>query len=172
VNIFALEIFDDEGAFCTFYTVRWDDATESETDKFFSKFENDPRLNWALQELSVLLTKVIGNKTGALDDYFRFENEAQALPPKREVAVDSITLNYNEFPLRLYCLRVTEEIVVLFNGGEKTSQSAQDGSTSMVFYEANLFAKRIHDALHDGYIQLTPDGRKIVMYDHSKDILL
>ena len=35
MNTFALEIFDDQGQVCTFFTVRWEDATLSETDKFF-----------------------------------------------------------------------------------------------------------------------------------------
>jgi hypothetical protein len=38
MNTFALEIFDDQGQVCTFYTVRWEDAILSETDKFFQKF--------------------------------------------------------------------------------------------------------------------------------------
>jgi hypothetical protein len=172
VNIFALEIFDDEGALCTFYTVRWEDASNSETDKFFAKFENDSRLDWALQELAILLTKIIGNKTGALSCFFRFENKAQALPPAGKMPIDSITLNYEEFPLRLYCLRITESIVVLFNGGEKTAHSAQDGLTSMAFIEANQFAARILEAYNCGDISISSDGRKIITWDKSNDILL
>jgi len=42
MNIFALEVFDDEGEQCTFYTVRWDESSISETDKFFEKYESDP----------------------------------------------------------------------------------------------------------------------------------
>ena len=41
MNAFALEIFNDEGNACTFYTVRWENAEISETDKFFVKFRND-----------------------------------------------------------------------------------------------------------------------------------
>ncbi len=39
MNTFALEIWDDEGSKCTFYSVRWDDAEENETDKFFNKYD-------------------------------------------------------------------------------------------------------------------------------------
>ena len=48
-----------------------------------------------------------------------------------------------DYPLRLYCLRISHDIVVLFNGDEKTSGPAQDGKMSMAFYEAQQFAKRI-----------------------------
>ena len=37
VNIFALEIWDDEGDKCTFYTVKYDGADATETDNFFQK---------------------------------------------------------------------------------------------------------------------------------------
>ena len=39
VNIFALEIWDDEAAKCTFYTVKYDEAETNETDLFFEKYE-------------------------------------------------------------------------------------------------------------------------------------
>lgn len=84
---------------------------------------------------------------GALEDFFRFENAAQALPPSGTYQVEDLYINFGNFPLRLYCLRISETLVVLFNGGEKTADTAQRGKTSMAFQEANIFAKRILDAL-------------------------
>ena len=42
MNNFILELWDDEGIECTFYSVRWEDSIENETDKFFNKYD---RLN-------------------------------------------------------------------------------------------------------------------------------
>ncbi len=143
MNIFALEIFNDEGNYCSFYTVRVlePESELSETDKFFYKFRSSH--HEALQMLSQLI-EVIGNEMGAIDDYFKFENSAMAIPPS---SVINITLNFKQFPLRLYCMRISESLVILFNGGEKTSESAQDGNTSMAFIEANQFVKRIQEAI-------------------------
>ena len=119
MNTFALEIFNDEGNACTFYTVRWENEEFSETDKFFIKFRNDDTHKNSLQELAKFLDIQIGEKKGALKDYFRFENSADALPPPGTYLINQITISYSNFPLRLYCLRISDSLVVLFNGGEK-----------------------------------------------------
>ena len=159
MNTFTLDIFDDEGYRCTFYTVKWHEAALSETDKFFNKFRDHSHLNQPLQELAKFLTIVIGDEYGALEDFFRFENQAQALPPAGRYRVGEMTINYGNFPLRLYCLRISDRLIVLFNGAEKTSATAQGGKTSMVFTEANQFAKRIANALYDKEILITRDER-------------
>lgn len=133
MNIFALEKFDDQGSRCTFYTVRLEEAYLSETDNFFQKFRKDEQLKSFLQELAKFLEIVIGDEKGALEAFFRPERMAQALPPKGEHLVDEIIISFLNFPLRLYCLRISDSLVVLFNGGEKTAESAQEGKTSMAF---------------------------------------
>ncbi|SDA96021.1 hypothetical protein SAMN03080617_04167 [Algoriphagus alkaliphilus] len=172
MNTFTLEIFDDEGRQCTFYTVRWEEADVSETNRFFEKYENESNFEKPIQELAVFLTKKIGNDVGAQKDFFRFENAAQALPPSGRYKVGEITINYGDFPLRLYCLRISDNLVVLFNGGEKTAESAQGGTTSMAFHEANLFAKRILTALQAREIYITPDERGFRSVDDAEEIFL
>lgn len=172
MNTFALEIFDDQGKVCTFYTVRWEDAKISETDKFFLKYENDSTLQRPLQELAKFISNKIGDEMGALEDFFRFENAAQALPPSGTHKVEDLYINFGNFPLRLYCLRISETLVVLFNGGKKTADTAQGGKTSMSFQEANIFAKRILDALREKDIYITNDQRAFRYYDDSDEIII
>jgi DNA-binding protein len=172
VNTFALEIFDDQGQVCTFYTVRWEDATLSETDKFFQKFRYDEQLKNSLRELASFLEVVIGDEHGALEYFFRFENAAQALPPSGTYKVQDVFIYYGNFPLRLYCLRISENLVVLFNGAEKTAATAQGGRTSMAFQEANIFAKRMLDALQQKEIYITTDQRAFRYYDGSNEIII
>ena len=40
MNNFALEIWDDESRYVTFYTVRRENETDSETDKFYTRFKD------------------------------------------------------------------------------------------------------------------------------------
>lgn len=172
MNTFVLEIFDNEGSLCTFYTVRWDHLGLSETDKFFQKFSKEKQLQRPLQELAKFIEVVIGNEKGALDDFFRFENQANALPPKGKHKVEEITIDYRDFPLRLYCLRISDYLVVLFNGAEKTDWTAQGGKTSMVFIEANQFAKRILNALQQGDIYIAGNHREFKNYDGSDELII
>lgn len=172
MNRFVLEIFDDQGKICTFYTVRWEDAELSETEKFFLKYENHITLYRPLQELAKFISKKIGDEKGALEDFFRFENSAHALPPSGNYKVEDVNINYGNFPLRLYCLRISESLVVLFNGGEKTSSNAQGGDTSMVFQEANFFAKRILEELFQKDIYITERKRAFRNYNVSSEIII
>ncbi|WP_143960169.1 hypothetical protein [Litoribacter populi] len=183
MNTFALEIWYDEGRLCTFYTVRLvadddddeDDETISETDRFFETYAvaGHPFEEEALQ-LFRLLTESIGNRYGATDDFFdRIVNRAQELPPKPKQWVEEIKELGINFPLRLFCYRVTEHIVILFNGGLKESQATQDSENlSMKFYEAQTFVKKIEEAIQFGMIEISEDERYLQNFDGTTDILL
>ncbi|HRD40176.1 MAG TPA: hypothetical protein PLC65_16235, partial [Bacteroidia bacterium] len=126
MNIFALEIWDNEASLCTFYTVRKDGAKYNETDKFFLKYDADPKFTKDIEELNFFILDSIGEQHGALDLFFnRHENEVKGLPPKGKIVLDELTYLFPEFPLRLYALKLTEEIVILFNGGVKDDANNQ-----------------------------------------------
>jgi hypothetical protein len=178
VNNFALTIWYDEGRACTFYTVKWvgveDDDLPSETDHFFDTYA-DPRhpLQEKALQLFRLITESIGNKYGATDDFFdRTENLAQALPPKPKVRVEEIHAMGLHFPLRLFCYRVSERLVVLLHGGIKDARTAQDSDLSMKFREAQQFVKRIEGELRSGRLIITDDGRYLMTDDGKTDIIL
>jgi hypothetical protein len=178
VNTFVLEIWYDEGSICTFYTVRWvtdDDDAASETDRFFDTYAvpEHPLEEKALQ-LFRLITESIGNRYGATNDFFdRIVNSAQELPPKPKQWVEEIKDLGINFPLRLFCYRVTEHIVILFNGGIKESQATQDSkSLSMKFFEAQTFVKKIEEALQSKMIEISVDGRYLQNFDGTTAIIL
>lgn len=175
MNTFELEIWDDEGEKCTFYTVRKEDATLSETDKFFTRYENDSHeFHEKANELLVLIQVVIGDTYGATDDFFdRYENKAQALPPIPKKSIEEIALLGKDFPLRLYCLRLSESVVVLFNGGFKNEFTAQQSKdVSFDFQEAQVFAQRILHALDDGTIEVSEELRNIKDFTGANDKIL
>lgn len=173
MSTFELVIWDDETDKVTFYSPRWDDSQYSEMDKFLLRMEQLPEIKDSLQELLELIREIIGNNHGAHEAFFnRFENRVTALPPKGHIKISELELDYYGFPLRLYCLALNEETVILFNGGIKNAQTVQNSTDaiSVKFYEANEFAKRILSAISTG--EIIVNGRTITYYNGSNEIYL
>ena len=123
-----------------------------------------------MQELIQLITQVIGNKYGAKQAFFnRQENKAVALPPKGTFAEVKIQSN---FPFRLYCYRINENIVILFNGGLKTAQKVADcPDLSMKFRDAQIFVKAIEEGFYEKFIEVDEKKRCIVSTDKNNEII-
>jgi len=173
VNIFVLEIWDDEGAKCTFYTVRWDDQEISETDRFFERYEFDPQYADQSSRLLYFVLQVIGEDHGALDRLFnRPENEVKGLPSKGKVRVQDFEYSFPNFPLRLYALKIRKNIVVLFNGGIKDAKTNQESSLNLKWIEACQFAKKIDKAILEKDIIVEEKRRLLFWYDGSEEIIL
>ncbi|SHN20156.1 hypothetical protein [Mucilaginibacter sp. OK098] len=176
MNIFTLEIWDDEANKCTFYTVRKEDAEENETDKFFKKYDANPESKRAAQELLSFVLDSIGEDHGAIDALFnRFENEVIGLPNKGKVNVSGVVFLYPNFPLRLYALRIGDrnDLVILFNGGLKSAQTNQGSKDlNIKWIEACQYAKRIEEALRDGEIIINYEKRKILSDNGNEEIFL
>jgi hypothetical protein len=176
VNIFALEVWDDEGKKCTFYTVRWEDAADNETDKFFNKYDAVPELKLATQQLLSFVLDSIGDDHGAVDALFnRPENEVTGLPNTGKVKIQQLLFAYPNFPLRLYALRVNnrDDIVVLFNGGIKSAWTNQESKDiHFKWIAACRFAKRIEEALRDSEIIIDEDNRRMLTAANDVEILL
>ncbi len=141
-----------------FYTIC--ENREGIAHKLFTDFIKNIK-NEDAQEMIKMLEK-IGTKYGAREIFFRPEKRAHALPSGK---VNFININKD---LRLYCLRINENSVVLFRGGYKDSQSAQESQISYYFYEANKFAKKIDDAIKEGFIKF--DKNNFLTWD--EDLLL
>jgi len=150
-----VEVFSDKGSKVTFYTIRKEDAAIFETEAFFRNVHNSDYKE-DVYKLTRLLSHTIANKYGAYDKYFnRHEQEATALPPKKFAAFKNEKIvSFAYSPLRLYALKVSDSIVILFNGGLKfTKGSAQnDPNVSIHFYQANEYAKKIREAIREGMI--------------------
>lgn len=176
MNIFTLEVWDDEGKKCTFYTVRKEDAPENETDRFFNKYDAIPDLKLATQQLVSFILDGVGDDHGAIDGLFnRPENEVIGLPNTGKVKVRQLLFSYPNFPLRLYALRINnrEDIVVLFNGGIKSGWTNQESrDLHLKWIEACQFAKRIEEGLRDGEIIIDEENRRILSANQSDEIIL
>ena len=175
MNNFVLETWDDEGQACTFYTVRWEDAEQSETDKFLLKYGDKSNEYYEQTlELARLITEAIGNRYGATDDFIdRTKNKAHALPPKPKKSPTEIQSLGIHFPLRLYCYRISEKLLILFNGGVKTARTDQESKDlSTKFYELQSFVKRIEEALRDGTVVYNEDNNRLENFKGDEEIYL
>ncbi|MCH8318555.1 MAG: hypothetical protein IIA88_08670 [Bacteroidetes bacterium] len=134
----------------TFYTLRYEDSELSETDKFIERFMNDENYKVDLDEIFYNIND-IGENRGAEQKYFRHEGKAEALPPK---GVQS--------KLRLYCIWLTDSIVILANGGVKSSQTAQDSrDLSMKFHFANKVANEVNKCIAEGLIRINRNSSSL-----------
>lgn len=83
-----------------------------------------------------------------------------------------LNLEYPNFPLRLYALKISEKIVVLFNGGVKDGPTNQTSSLHMNWKEACAFARKIIHAMQCGQIIVHPSGRLLSASDGNHEIIL
>jgi len=133
----------------TFYSVKEIYADEELIwfSDFIKKIENEEKIS--IREM----LKMIGNKYEAGEQFFRHEGQAQALPSKK---VNFIEIKSN---LRLYCLRINNNAVILFNGGYKDAQKAQDSKISFHFQQANMISKKILKSINNKSIIVGNDNR-------------
>lgn len=109
----------------TYYTIRLEDELLSETEKFISRFEFHPQYQNDFESILGLLV-ILGNEKGAKSRFFRDESAAQALPPEIREALRENWVQFIDAGLRLFCLRLSDEVVILMNGGIKSSQKTSD----------------------------------------------
>ncbi|GAA4932802.1 hypothetical protein GCM10023314_01480 [Algibacter agarivorans] len=173
MNIFELKIWDDESEKCTFYTVQADGSLENETDIFFDKYDKTPELKEQTQELLSFVLNAIGDNHGAIDEIFnRHENEVDGLPTQGQLQLGEFDYYFPNFPLRLYALKVTENIVILFGGGIKDGSTNQNSSLHFKWIEACNYAKRIIEGLNDGSIIVNHRTRTLTSFDGTDEIIL
>ncbi|MBQ7209567.1 MAG: hypothetical protein IJS05_01530 [Paludibacteraceae bacterium] len=96
------------------YTICFN-GEESEFQKFREKFKANASLNKDYKEILYALDRIIAK--GAFERNFRYEGKAND-----KVAALSV---YSKV-LRLYCLRISDQILIVGNGGVKTTRTYQE----------------------------------------------
>ena len=104
-----------------FYTIEEVGKGVNETDEFFIRFKDDPDNQKDIETITYWIQK-IGKESGALERHFRLEAAAGAIP---------ITVS----KLRLYCYRISDELVILGNGGIKSSQTVHKSPDALPHFE-------------------------------------
>jgi hypothetical protein len=119
------------------YTLQFIDDELSEFEKFAQKFKNDAELQNDFQIIAAMLSKIIEN--GVLERYFR---------PEGKMSDKVCALPLNKSKLRLYCLRLTDRILVVGNGGEKHTKTYEESKELLGYVmDLQLFEKLIREAV-------------------------
>ena len=99
------------------FCICFDGGEESEFEKFLNEFKDNATYNKDFNVILLALSKIIDK--GALERFFR--NEGRMNDNVKALAIDARKL-------RLYCLRISDQILILGNGGVKTTRTYQEDS--------------------------------------------
>ncbi len=135
----------DSSENCMMYTIQFLSDDMSEFEKFISKFKKDAELNPDFQSIMRFVEQILSN--GALERYFRREGKM----------TDSVVaLPVLKSKLRLYCLRLTDKIIVLGNGGVKTSRTYQEDDTLQGYViDLQKFERLLRQEVNSGNVKIT-----------------
>lgn len=116
---------ENEGV-VTMYTIQFTGEELSEYEKFVQRFKDSAELKRDYQIIIYALSKIANN--GALERYFR---------PEGKINDNVCALPVDSSKLRLYCLRITDKILIIGNGGLKTTQTYEE-SEELLGYVIDL----------------------------------
>ena len=126
------------------YSISFEMDGTTEFEKFVAEFEMNSTYNSDYQRIIAALQVILDK--GALERFFRPEG-------KMDDNVQAIPIYGGK--LRLYCLRISEQIVILGNGGAKTTNSYQN-DPKLFGYVIDLqrFDKILKENIEKGYITI------------------
>ena len=130
---------------CTIYTIQFLSESDSEFERFYTRFKDDAEYNPDLMRIVALINT--SADMGALERYFR---------PEGKLKDGVCALPVLQSKLRLYCLRLSDKILVLGNGGVKKTRTYNEDDT-LKGYVLTLqnFEKLIREGEKDGTISIT-----------------
>ncbi len=128
-----------------FYSIHLDEEELSELERFFEKFPVGCEYDDEIDIIIAWLDKI--GENGALERYFRPEG-------RYGDGVGVIPIDVGN-KLRLYCLRISDKILVFGNGGIKDADSWQNSGTLAPYVEMLIDTSRfIISRIRDGKIIL------------------
>ena len=126
------------------YLISFEKDGTTEFEKFVAEFEQNASFNRDYQRIIAALQAILN--LGALERFFRPEG-------RMKDSVAAIPIEGGK--LRLYCLRISEQIVILGNGGVKTAKTYEEDS-KLYGYVLDLqkFEKILDDNVAKGYVRI------------------
>lgn len=100
------------------FSICFDGGSESEFEKFLVKFKDNANFNKEFNIILLALKKIIDK--GALERFFR---------PEGKMGDHVSALSLDSRKLRLYCLRISDQVLILGNGGVKQTRTYQEDET-------------------------------------------
>ncbi|MBO4475431.1 MAG: hypothetical protein J5737_01735 [Bacteroidales bacterium] len=126
------------------YSISFEMDGTTEFKKFVAEFEHSATYNGDYQRIIAALQAIL--RFGALERFFR---------PEGKMKDNLAAVPIEGGMLRLYCLRISEEIVILGNGGVKTTRAYEEDS-KLYGYVMDLkrFEKVLYDCLRTGLVSI------------------
>ncbi len=141
---YTIELVEEHDA-VNFYSIHLDEEELSELERFFEKFPVGCEYDDEIDIIIAWLDKI--GENGALERYFRPEG-------RYGDGVGVIPIDVGN-KLRLYCLRISDKILVFGNGGIKDADSWQNSGTLAPYVEMLIDTSRfIISRIRDGKIIL------------------
>lgn len=130
---------------CTLYTIKFLTEDEAEYERFYNRFKDDAVFNEDLMRITDLIDRIAN--FGAFERLFR---------PEGKMSDRVVALPIIKSKLRLYCLRLSDGILILGNGGVKNTRTydENDELRGCVVTLQN-FDKLIKQGERDGTIMIT-----------------
>lgn len=130
---------------CTVYTIQFLGDELNEFNKFVEKFREDSQLNADYRAIIRYVEQII--ERGTLERYFRNEGKM------RDSVVALPTLRSK---LRLYALRLSDKIIILGNGGVKTTRTyEEDNELQGYVVTLQKFEELLKSGVKDGSVVIT-----------------
>lgn len=141
---YTIELVEEHDA-VNFYSIHLGEEELSELERFFEKFPVGCEYDDEIDIIIAWLDKI--GENGALERYFRPEG-------RYGDGVGVIPIDVGN-KLRLYCLRISDKILVFGNGGIKDADSWQNSGTLASYVEMLIDTSRfIISRIRDGKIIL------------------
>ncbi|MDE6279448.1 MAG: hypothetical protein K2M05_05695 [Paramuribaculum sp.] len=127
---YSIELIEEHDN-VNFYSVHLDEEELSELERFFEKFPEGCDYDEDIDIIIAWLDRI--GEVGALERYFRYEGRFGD-------GVSAIPIETSN--LRLYCIRLSDKILIFGNGGVKNTAAWQDSETLSEYVETLVDTSR------------------------------
>ena len=143
----------------SFYSISFQMDRTTEFERFLSKFEEEAEFNEDYQRILAALEIILDR--GALERYFR---------PEGSINDNLCAIPIESGNIRLFCLRISDQILILGNGDKKTTRTYQE-DRRLLGYALDLqkFDKLLKKDLEDGVVTIE---ERTLKYIEDKEYLL
>lgn len=141
VRIQEIEQTDNAGLF----TICFEGNDETEFEKFILKFKDDAERKQDLQVILNAIQKML-SASGFLERYFR---------PEGKMSDHVVALPIERGKLRLYCLRMSDSVLIVGNGGIKhTKTYDEDADLSGYVITLQRLDALLKEAIRNGSVSI------------------
>jgi hypothetical protein len=143
----------------SFYSISFQMDRTTEFERFLTKFEEEAEFNEDYQKILAALEIILDR--GALERYFR---------PEGTMEDNLCALPIESGNIRLYCLRISDEILILGNGDRKTTKTYQE-DRKLLGYALDLqkFDRLLKKDIEDGVV--TVEERTLKYIENNEYLL-